>query len=194
MKPKEYVKKHGLGSRALLHNVFLADFAVDFQTMVEFHQESGDWNYTKFKNVVSDMRKKWDAINNRAGGVLPESLWKYFYATVVVALRDKMFGEELERRQREWEEKTAWERDFTEAFWRDMFGRVLNVFLKGHTPTAEIELLGLEVEPPPTPDEVTKAYRKLALVHHPDRGGDKKKFIEVTEAKNRVLAYAGKGQ
>lgn len=33
-----------------------------------------------------------------------------------------------------------------------------------------------------TPDEIKKAYRKLASQHHPDKGGDKVKFQEVQEA------------
>ena len=31
-------------------------------------------------------------------------------------------------------------------------------------------------------DEIKKAYRSLAMKHHPDRGGDEKKFKEVSEA------------
>src|SRR6266550_9114382 len=34
-----------------------------------------------------------------------------------------------------------------------------------------------------TPDEIKRAYRKLALEHHPDRhGGDDSKFKEISEA------------
>lgn len=33
-----------------------------------------------------------------------------------------------------------------------------------------------------TPDEIKKAYRKLASQHHPDKGGDKAKFQEVQAA------------
>ena len=42
------------------------------------------------------------------------------------------------------------------------------------------ELLG--VEKTATYDEIRKAFRKLALKNHPDRGGDKEKFQELNAA------------
>ena len=33
-----------------------------------------------------------------------------------------------------------------------------------------------------SPEEIKKAYRSLAMKHHPDRGGDEKKFKEIEEA------------
>lgn len=33
-----------------------------------------------------------------------------------------------------------------------------------------------------TPEEIKKAYRKQAMAHHPDRGGDEAKFKRITEA------------
>ena len=33
-----------------------------------------------------------------------------------------------------------------------------------------------------SPDEIKAAYRKMAMKHHPDRGGDEKKFKEISEA------------
>jgi DnaJ-class molecular chaperone len=38
-----------------------------------------------------------------------------------------------------------------------------------------------------TPDEIKRAYRKLASQHHPDKGGDKNKFQEI-EAAYRTLS------
>lgn len=42
------------------------------------------------------------------------------------------------------------------------------------------EILGVEKNS--TPDEIKKAYRKKAIEHHPDKGGDEEKFKELAEA------------
>jgi curved DNA-binding protein len=44
-----------------------------------------------------------------------------------------------------------------------------------------------------TPDEIKRAYRKLASQHHPDKGGDTAKFQEI-EAAYRVLSDPGQRQ
>ena len=33
-----------------------------------------------------------------------------------------------------------------------------------------------------SPDDIKRAYRKLASQHHPDKGGDKAKFQEIQSA------------
>ena len=40
----------------------------------------------------------------------------------------------------------------------------------------------LEVNPNANENEIKKAYRKLAMKHHPDKGGDPEKFKEITHA------------
>jgi curved DNA-binding protein len=37
-----------------------------------------------------------------------------------------------------------------------------------------------------TPEEIKKAYRKLAMQHHPDRGGDHNKFAEINAANDTL--------
>mmetsp|Transcript_6300 Transcript_6300/g.8622 ORF Transcript_6300/g.8622 Transcript_6300/m.8622 type:complete len:101 (+) Transcript_6300:88-390(+) len=40
----------------------------------------------------------------------------------------------------------------------------------------------LEVEKNASEGDIKKAYRKLAVKHHPDKGGDPEKFKEITRA------------
>lgn len=40
-----------------------------------------------------------------------------------------------------------------------------------------------------TKDEIKKAFHKMAMIHHPDKGGDVKKFIEVKEAYEWLMKY-----
>jgi len=42
----------------------------------------------------------------------------------------------------------------------------------------------LEVQPDATPEEIKKSYRKLALMHHPDKGGNIERFKEISTAYN----------
>ena len=46
--------------------------------------------------------------------------------------------------------------------------------------TSYYEVLG--VEKAATQDEIKKAYRKLAVKSHPDKGGDPELFKQITEA------------
>lgn len=70
--------------------------------------------------------------------------------------------------------------------------------LKGETLDDAYKVLGLT--PQATDDEVKKAYRRLALEHHPDRvaklGEDvrraaEKKFQEINAAKERIFKARG---
>lgn len=60
------------------------------------------------------------------------------------------------------------------------------------------EILGVNKNA--APDEIKKAYRKLAMQHHPDRGGDADKFKQINEAydvlgdSNKKSQYDSRGQ
>ncbi len=50
------------------------------------------------------------------------------------------------------------------------------------------ELLGLDEGA--TQEQVKSTYRALALVHHPDRGGDAEEFARISAAYRRLMAVA----
>ena len=45
----------------------------------------------------------------------------------------------------------------------------------------------LQIEPPVTEDDIKKAYRRLCLIHHPDKGGSNDEFIKINNAYNELL-------
>jgi DnaJ-class molecular chaperone len=51
----------------------------------------------------------------------------------------------------------------------------------------------LGLSPSASEEEVKKAYRKLASVHHPDKGGDTKKFQEIQTAYDAILKQKSSG-
>ena len=53
------------------------------------------------------------------------------------------------------------------------------------------KVLGLESSA--TVDDVKQAYRKLAMKHHPDRGGDESKFKEIKEAYEQLTSPTSNG-
>lgn len=52
----------------------------------------------------------------------------------------------------------------------------------------------LGVEPNADNEEIKRAYKKLAMKHHPDRGGDQAKFQEVQEAYDTLTDPQKRGQ
>lgn len=189
MKPKEYITKYHLNEADtnFSHNSMISDFTIDFMTMIDFHK-TRIWNYTIFQNCVNQIRDKWDSINVKAVTKLPDKLWNFFYASVIVKVRDTEFADYLAAKERKYNDykRKKQERDnLFNHYFADFMSQLLFDIL---VPSTDFNLLGLD---PLTSsvEDVKFAYRKLSLTKHPDKGGSSSEFIRLTEAKNRVLHY-----
>lgn len=101
MKPKHYVSKYGLNKGVNFeHNEFVRDLTNDFIGQIEMAKiRNSDFNVKHFDQVVKEIRDKWDQIENKTLGQLPQKLWSYFYATVIVRAKESLFPEINQRYQ-----------------------------------------------------------------------------------------------
>lgn len=194
MNTKEYVTKYKLNvqDNKFNHNDFISDLTNDFITLLEVGNSTK--NFKGYENAVRAIRMKWDAINNKTVGNLPDKLWNFFYATVIVKTKEELFPEEIakqkefnEQKRKEWEERKRWREREDSFFWSFLF---LGAMTKKPVPTQSYSVLELHTDS--TEEQVIKKYRELSIKHHPDKGGNKEKFIEITEAKNKILSYLQK--
>lgn len=197
MTTKEYILKYKLNlSDRFNHSDFVQDLASDFIALLEMNKAND--NLKGFDNAVRCIRMKFDAISNKTLGVMPEKLWNYFFATVVVKLREELCPKDMQRkremqeqRKKEWEQRKAqkeWENEqFNDFFWGRNFYSFLFAQAKSQKPVDCFTNLGLSENASET--EVMQAYRKMAILHHPDKGGKQDKFIEITESKNKCLNW-----
>jgi len=193
MKTAEYVKKYNLDKGVnFSHNEFVIDLTADFTALLEVGNSTK--SFKGYNNAINAIRMKWDAVNNKTMGQLPEKLWNYFYATVIAKLRENIFPEEMqaqrEKRQRAQERREEYRRfEEREFSFYDWYGDLLLSMLAGMAiPTSSFALLDLE--PTATKEEVNSRYRELCMIHHPDKGGKQENFIAITEAKNKAMMYA----
>lgn len=199
MKPKEFIDKYNLSKGWNKHkqNEFLSDMTSELLALLEtYHAES---NIKGFDNAVNVIRMKWDAIDKKIPFGIPEKLWDYYFATTIAKIREEMCPEEMAhrrevaaRKKAEWErrkkEREEWEREMYGDYFSSFYEHLAALYLKAEVkPVESFIVLGLSEDA--SEDDVKKAYRKLSLEHHPDRGGDKEKFIAITEAKNKCLSW-----
>ena len=71
--------------------------------------------------------------------------------------------------------------DLLESFWKKFAG----------LERRQAALVILELEDPVSTDDIRQQYRRLAMKHHPDRGGDKIAFQEIAMA-GKWLGISGK--
>lgn len=202
MKPKDFIEKYNLskGWNKYKQNEFLTDMTSELLALLEtYHAEN---NIKGFDNAVNVIRMKWDAIGKKIPYGLPEKLWGYYFATTIAKIREEMCPEEMAhrreeaaRKKAEWErrkkEREEWERDmYGDCFsgFSSFYERLAAMFIKMDAkPVESFIVLGLSEDA--SVEDVKKAYRKLSLETHPDRGGDKDKFIAITEAKNKCISW-----
>ena len=67
---------------------------------------------------------------------------------------------------------------------------IINLVILGDKETTDYDILGIKSTS--TSDDVKKAYRKLAIQNHPDRGGDPKKFQKIHDAYERIMNGSSK--
>lgn len=193
MKTQEYVNKYKLNeSDKFNHTDFITDLTIDFLSLLEVGKATG--NLKGFNNAVNAIRMKFDSVNNKTLGCIPESLWNYFFATVVVKMRENLFPKEMqkvreEKKKREEAKKRYkdWEQSQYDYFAQASYYYFLASILKIQKPLSSFVLL--ELQPECTVEDVNKAYRKMSMLHHPDKGGNQEKFIAITDAKNKCIAY-----
>lgn len=198
MKTKEYINKYKLdeigGVNKLNHDDFVADLTIDFMTLLEVGNSTK--NIKGFENAVRAIRMKWDGVNNKTVGQLPDKLWNYFYAKVIMGYKQDLFPEILAERERQRiiregykkREEQEFNRYFTFGFGiDDLFADFIASLFKTQIPEDAFIKLGLTSSA--TVEEVKESYRTLALQYHPDKGGNSDLFIAITEAKNKCLMY-----
>lgn len=100
MKPINYVRKYNLNlGTKFSHEDFIKDLAIDFTSQFDIRKElqKSEITIQEFQRGIDLIRQKWDSINNKTVGELPETLWNYFYATVIVPSREIYIPEVLTR-------------------------------------------------------------------------------------------------
>lgn len=190
MTTKEYIVKYSLNKGTNFNrNEFIRDLSVDFMTLLEIGKARE--NLKGFNNAITAIKHKFDAINNKTRGDISK-MWNYFFATVIVKIREQLFPqqmqkirEEREERQRQREERNRWA-DYSFGY-ETFFHELLASLFRVQIPIVDFNFLGLTEKS--TMEDVKTAYRSLSMQHHPDKGGNNEMFIKITEAKNRCLAY-----
>ena len=117
MKPVEFLKKYNLseGWKPKKQDKFLEDMKAELIDAMEYfkvhhpgteeYEKSGE-NVKGFLNSVEQIKQKWTGISNKVPYGLPDTLWNYFYATVIIPMKEEYLPKETERKA---EKQKAWE-------------------------------------------------------------------------------------
>lgn len=202
MKTKEYLDKYNLhkGWNTKIQNEFISNMTSELEAQCILNKAED--NIRGFDNALRQVRTKWDNISKKIPYGIPEKLWSYFFATVVVPLREEMCPKEMQRRreikeerQRQYEERKKMKHVFMEEMyqaymnsWKNYYKNLLANIVLASMPIDSFAYLGLAVDA--TVDDIQKKFRELALKAHPDRGGSQEAFTNLVSHKNKCLKWA----
>lgn len=94
MKPKDFIKKHGLTNNKPLTEDFWKDFITEFNVVVK--DQNGLKNTKGFETAVSVLKSKWDSIKSHsANKYIDLKAWNWFYACTVIPKKKELFPENV---------------------------------------------------------------------------------------------------
>jgi hypothetical protein len=100
MKPRELVAKLNLANGKLTRakvDALMAEMRREATEVIESFRVNDD--ISKFHQAVKVIRSKWDGVSNKVPYGLDEKQWNYFYASVLVPLRDQLCPTYLARKR-----------------------------------------------------------------------------------------------
>ena len=94
MKTRHFVKKYRLNETDQFdHRRFAVDFGHEFQARLELYKTFSNWSHARFMELLDEMKDRWDRIELKTVGFLPEKLWNYIYYTILLPQKDELFPE-----------------------------------------------------------------------------------------------------
>jgi hypothetical protein len=279
MKTTHFVRKYNLNLNSNFdHKKFSTDFGNEFIARIELAKHYSNWSLIKFFGVVDEMEARWDNINNKTVGNLPDKLWYWMYYNIMLPQKDVEFPEVKKEELRieamdieslrhyilqnstntswtyinavqcaeiEWDHNAVdnglgdlqlrpnydfkrldnmisderWiityafrqleyqlkksgaakakiqfkinmdERKRYDSFnWSDLYTRWMGK-INVNEYLVYFQMLNIKAIEGITMDMINKSFRALSMKYHPDKGGNKEKFVEIIEAKNKCIEY-----
>lgn len=203
MKVAEYVSTFNLkGASHFDRDAFLIQFSSEFESNVK---SLSQMNPKIWENTIIQYKQKWDNIFNKSKLTRDQSdkFWGFFFATKVIPVRNSLFPGEWKTILHEYrikndrdyrirfnrKEEYKQEQDFLRKDFEEFQQSFFNSFFKrSHDPIKQACIILLNLQDQElTEQAVIVAYRNLAKTKHPDVGGSQEEFVQITEAKDKLL-------
>lgn len=204
MKSKEYINAFKIqnGWNSQKQKAFLSELTQELVATFELFDKPDDEHI--FNVSVNMIRQKWDSISKKIPFGLPDNMWSYFYATVIVPfkkescptfVKQQQFKEKERREKQERYERIydpfetmekEGERKYTKRLIDGFAAFLLSCYLDT-IPNNSFEYFDLDSNA--SEDDVMKAFHARLLKVHPDKGGNKEDAILCIENKNKCIQY-----